>query len=134
MREKTLKRDALIYKQFLKGTSKTELAEKFQITKKSINQIISSQKARNHASLENERLLKTKAFHRRVIGFRNKIDIGDVLVVEKYEVSTGKSPQRTRITGEVIYKNTFFVTIRGDNFAESFDYMELSKKMVSHIK
>lgn len=134
MREKTLKRDALIYKQFLKGTSKTELAEKFQITKKSINQIISSQKARNHASLENERLLKTKAFHRRVIDFRNKIDIGDVLVVEKYEVSTGKSPQRTRITGEVIYKNTFFVTIRGDNFAESFDYMELSKKMVSHIK
>ena len=125
MREKTLKRDALIYKQFLKGTSKTELAEKFQITKKSINQIISSQKARNHASLENERLLKTKAFHRRVIDFRNKIDIGDVLVVEKYEVSTGKSPQRTRITGEVIYKNTFFVTIRGDNFAESFDYMEI---------
>ncbi|MDD7349796.1 MAG: hypothetical protein PUG66_08165 [Clostridiales bacterium] len=134
MREKTLKRDALIYKQFLKGTSKTELAEKFQITKKSINQIISSQKARNHASLENERLLKTKAFHRRVIDFRNKIDIGDVLVVEKYEVSTGKSPQRTKITGEVIYKNKFFVTIRGDDFVESFDYMELSKKMVSHFK
>ena len=45
-REKTLKRNALIYKQFLKGMSKDELAKKFDMTRDHVITIISSEKSR----------------------------------------------------------------------------------------
>ena len=39
-----------------------------------------------------------------------------------------------RLSGEVIYKDNLFVTIRGDQYAEAFPYDELQKMMVSHFK
>lgn len=62
-REKTLKRNALIYKQFLKGMSKDELAKKFDMTRDHVITIISSEKSRNNGTIEEEREKKARVFN-----------------------------------------------------------------------
>lgn len=133
-REKTLKRNALIYRQFLKGMSKDELAKKFDLTRDHVFAIISSEKSRNNGTIEEEREKKARVFNWRLEKFKNSIELGDVIVFYK-KLSTGEKQEEIRKqVGEVIFKNDHFVTLRGDLFTESFMYGNLQKQMISHFK
>ena len=61
-RDETLKRNASIYRQFLKGVSKDDLAEKFGLDRKHVTSINSTQKARKSANIEEERMRKVLIF------------------------------------------------------------------------
>ena len=134
-REKTLKRNALIYKQFLKGMSKDELAKKFDMTRDHVITIISSEKSRNNGTIEKEREKKARVFNWRLEKFKDSIELGDVIVFYKKLLTDGDKQEDIRKqVGEVIFKNDHFVTLRGDLFTESFMYGDLQKQMISHFK
>ena len=134
-REKTLKRNALIYRQFLKGMSKDELAKKFDLTRDHVFAIISSEKSRNSGTIEEEREKKARVFNWRLEKFKNGIELGDVIVFYKKLSTDGEKQEEIRKqVGEVIFKNSHFVTLRGDLFTESFMYGDLQKQMISHFK
>lgn len=134
-REKTLKRNALIYKQFLKGMSKDELAKKFDMTRDHVITIISSEKSRNNGTIEEEREKKARVFNWRLEKFKDSIELGDVIVFYKKLLTDGDKQEEIRKqAGEVIYKNSHFVTLRGELFTESFLYGNLQKQMISHFK
>lgn len=134
-REKTLKRNALIYRQFLKGMSKDELAKKFDLTRDHVFAIISSEKSRNSGTIEEEREKKARVFNWRLEKFKNSIELGDVIVFYKKLLTDGDKQEEIRKqVGEVIYKNSHFVTLRGELFTESFLYGDLQKQMISHFK
>lgn len=134
-RDETLKRNASIYRQFLKGVSKDDLAEKFGLDRKHVTSIISTQKARNSANIEEERMRKVLIFNHRLEKLKQSIEVGDVVVLKKkVSEDAGKGMEIKRLSGEVIYKDNHFVTIRGDQYAEAFPYDELQKMMVSHFK
>ena len=134
-REKTLKRNALIYKQFLKGMSKDELAKKFDMTRAHVITIISSEKSRNNGTIEEEREKKARVFNWRLEKFKDSIELGDVIVFYKKLLTDGDKQEEIRKqAGEVIYKNSHFVTLRGELFTESFLYGDLQKQMISHFK
>lgn len=134
-REKTLKRNALIYRQFLKGMSKDELAKKFDLTRDHVFAIISSEKSRNNGTIEEEREKKARVFNWRLEKFKNSIELGDVIVFYKKLSTDGEKQEEIRKqVGEVIFKNSHFVTLRGELFAESFLYADLQKQMISHFK
>ena len=65
-RDETLKRNASIYRRFLKGVSKDDLAEKFGLDRKHVTSIISAQKARNSGNIEEERMRKVLIFNYRL--------------------------------------------------------------------
>ena len=88
-REKTLKRNALIYKQFLKGMSKDELAKKFDMTRDHVITIISSEKSRNNGTIEEEREKKARVFNWRLEKFKDSIELGDVIVFYKKLLTDG---------------------------------------------
>lgn len=134
-REKTLKRNALIYRQFLKGMSKDELAKKFDLTRDHVFAIISSEKSRNNGTIEEEREKKARVFNWRLEKFKNSIELGDVIVFYKKLSTDGEKQEEIRKqVGEVIFKNSHFVTLRGELFTESFLYADLQKQMISHFK
>lgn len=134
-REKTLKRNALIYKQFLKGMSKDELAKKFDMTRDHVITIISSEKSRNNGTIEEEREKKARVSNWRLEKFKDSIELGDVIVFYKKLLTDGDKQEEIRKqVGEVIYKNSHFVTLRGELFTESFLYGDLQKQMISHFK
>ncbi len=134
-REKTLKRNALIYRQFLKGMSKDELAKKFDLTRDHVFAIISSEKSRNSGTIEEEREKKARVFNWRLEKFKNSIELGDVIVFYKKLSTDGEKQEEIRKqVGEVIFKNSHFVTLRGELFTESFLYADLQKQMISHFK
>lgn len=134
-REKTLKRNALIYRQFLKGMSKDELAKKFDLTRDHVFAIISSEKSRNNGTIEEEREKKARVFNWRLEKFKNSIELGDVIVFYKKLSTDGEKQEEIRKqVGEVIFKNSHFVTLRGELFTELFLYADLQKQMISHFK
>ena len=97
--------------------------------------IISAQKARNSANIEEERMRKVLIFNHRLEKLKQSIEVGDVVVLKKkVSEDAGKGMEIKRLSGEVIYKDNHFVTIRGDQYAEAFPYDELQKMMVSHFK
>lgn len=134
-REKTLKRNALIYRQFLKGMSKDELAKKFDLTRDHVFAIISSEKSRNSGTIEEEREKKARVFNWRLEKFKNSIELGDVIVFYKKLSTDGEKQEEIRKqVGEVIFKNSHFITLRGELFTESFLYADMQKQMISHFK
>lgn len=82
-RDETLKRNASIYRRFLKGVSKDDLAEKFGLDRKHVTSIISAQKARNSGNIEEERMRKVLIFNHRLEKLKQSIEVGDVVVLKK---------------------------------------------------
>lgn len=134
-REKTLKRNALIYRQFLKGMSKDEIAKKFNLTRNHVITIISSEKSRNNGTIDEEREKKARVFNWQLEKFKDSIEIGDVIVFYKKLSTDGEKQEEIRKrVGEVIFKSSRIVTLRGELFTESFLYADLQKQMISHFK
>lgn len=134
-RDETLKRNASIYRRFLKGVSKDDLAEKFGLDRKHVTSIISAQKARNSGNIEEERMRKVLIFNYRLEKLKQSIEVGDVVVLnKKIATDAGKGMEIKRLSGEVIYKDNHFVTVRGEQYVEAFSYDDLQKMMVSHFK
>ena len=61
-------------------------------------------------------------FNHRLEKLKQSIEVGDVVVVLKKKIATdaGKGMEIKRLSGEVIYKDNHFVTVRGEQYAEAF--------------
>lgn len=125
----TVQRNKAILQKYKKGKPANEIAKEYGLSRHTVLDII--HRTNNYKTFKDALLDAATEVQNAIAGFES-IKIGDVLRVW-HDLDTTTIKSRTVFTGTVIYKDGMIVSIKGDNYTESFQLFDLITALVEHI-